>query len=328
VNINFKTLTMKRKFYLSLLFICLIGINNSCQNEIIKAFESIGKLKMVQKRIDGQTFLDFAKKDKNDFYVGQNGYLCVTHNPGCGWWGNSGKDIFFGPNTPLSLLCKIDRVEFTYYWPCDIPSMTSRGTLAGTNSYGAEVTPNGAVPCTVDWRNTCWSVFGGRNLFYVISFIITMPEGLDIGVPVYDVNSPFPSCAPAGYCNMTNTPPQTDSLLASGFDGSVRYCNPTNSVANGSLHIEGKLVTPLPKAQGASIMNEDIPVSFSPSGGGVPSSSGFKTKYIYKQGTWQFTKIQITGLTGQLPGSLSFNLPGIGPGTPIFDFTTNNKCNR
>jgi hypothetical protein len=49
----------------------------------------------VYKRIAGTKYFAFDPKDPQDSFAAERGYMCVTHNPGCGWVGNKGKDRFF-----------------------------------------------------------------------------------------------------------------------------------------------------------------------------------------------------------------------------------------
>jgi hypothetical protein len=45
--------------------------------------------------------MTFDAKDRGDATGPTNGYMFVTHNPGCGWVGNAGQDKFFSAQKPL-----------------------------------------------------------------------------------------------------------------------------------------------------------------------------------------------------------------------------------
>ena len=113
--------------------------------------------------------------------------------------------------------------------------------------------------------------------------------------------------------------------MASGLLGVVKYCNPTSQVASGTLLLAGSCSPAQPGAKFSCTMNEMIPVSFQPSGGGQPSSTNFTTKQIYQQGSWTLATAKIDGLTGA-KGPLSIQVPG-GVGAPVLDFTTG-SCSR
>ena len=130
-------------------------------------------------------------------------------------------------------------------------------------------------------------------------------------------------CNGCNWPNTTNTTPNNNNSAPSGFDGAVHYCNSSanGTAAIGTLHIEANLKTALPGATGDTTMKEDIKVSF-PANGNFASAAGFRTQLIYKQGTWNITKVQIIGLTGLLPGvSMTAPLTVTLPGNPVFDFT-------
>src|SRR5262249_5511425 len=51
---------------------------------------------IVQVRISGASYAHISRPDGRDQATDHNdGYLYVMHDPGCGWWGNDGKDMFF-----------------------------------------------------------------------------------------------------------------------------------------------------------------------------------------------------------------------------------------
>ena len=291
---------------------------------IVKSIEALGGQRTVQVRIAGTNYIQFDKKDAGDGYTPTNGFMCVVHNPGCGIKGNDGEDKFFTPDKPLPLLAKLVKVEFTPYWPNGLGS-GSAGGIGGWGSFsinqrGGPLDPSQSV--YVDWSNACQGTFGGENLYYSVSFIVSTPAGTDLGEATSDpTQQTESSCQPDGYTRNPQ-PPTQDVPAPSGFLGVVKVCNTTNTTASGKLHIEGACSAALPGAQGICMMNEDsqIPLNFPPSGGGG-SQASFSTQQIYKQGTWKITNARVTGLTGQLPGlPATLQLPG-GVGSPVLDFT-------
>src|SRR5438105_15439111 len=58
---------------------------NGCADEIVKDVITLGSVKFTVKRIAGAHYFTLDKGDSKDGYTPQNGFLCVTHNPGCGW---------------------------------------------------------------------------------------------------------------------------------------------------------------------------------------------------------------------------------------------------
>ena len=322
-----------RKLILILIPLFLfVGCPNFWQgvtNDIV----ALGNGKVAHKRIAGRQYIDFSRGDDKDAFYAQNGYLCVIHNPGCGWWGNNGTDKFFAGIKALPPGCSIEKVEFVQFWPKEILSVSGGGGIGGWGSYGAQMkSAANSLPCEISWNNACQGVFDGKILYYRISFVISMLEGMDLGEDVYDLSDDKPmECLANGFQDtpVTSLPPTGGTVLEkSGFSGVVKYCNITPTTATGTLRIEAKLLTPATGAQGSDAMTENIPVSFDPSGGGAPSSAGFKTSMTYKQGKWQITQAKIAGLTNNLPGlPLTVDLTG-GAGTPMLDFTSGLPCNR
>lgn len=183
----------------------LMFILVSCERwaeELVKYVVAIGSMKIVKKRISGKAFINFAKKDPKDNYISQDGFLCVTHNPGCNSWifssGNSGSDVFFDNQHPLPPGCKIEATYFTQYWPNNICDSGS-GNIFGTGSYRAEPRGGGPYVYSVDWNNTCHGNLGEKNISYTVSFIISMPEGTALGEDVFEVEPALTSCKPDNY---------------------------------------------------------------------------------------------------------------------------------
>ncbi len=316
---------MNKKLIVPVALLLATASCNGCADEIVRDVVALGSVKFTVKRIAGAHYFALDNGNSKDGYNPQNGFLCVSHNPGCGWVGNNGTDKFFTSDKPLPPLCTIVAVNFTQFWPSGVSSQAAGGTIFGWGSYGASLssgTPDGSVPTTVGWKNACQGVFGDKNLDYRISFLISMPDGTDLGEQTFDQTDTAENvCVPPG----SPLPPTTPE--PSGWSGIASYCNVTNQTASGMLQINATAVTPLPNAQGsASMMVMNIPVSFAPSGGGVPSTASFKTPTSFKQGTWQITQAKIVGLTGNLPVPLTANLPGE-VGTPILAFN-GNTCVR
>ncbi len=172
-------------------------------DNLAKYTVALGSQTIVQKRIAGISYLTFSRGDSKDSYQAQNGFLCVTHNPGCSWFlsiGNNGTDKFFDDKHPLPLGCKIDGVLFTPYWPNDICA-SPEGGFGGRGSYGAKLDGTGGYPVNIKWNNACQSDYGGRILYYKIGFIVSMPANTPMGEDVFDVSDPSESCAPTNYLN-------------------------------------------------------------------------------------------------------------------------------
>ena len=76
-------------------------------------------------------------------------------------------------------------------------------------SYGAYVeNPD----YTIRWHNACYGQYNGKNLFYVISFQVTMPEGTDLGETSYDPNSSmFTAFQPPTNYGWIQVPPPSGS---------------------------------------------------------------------------------------------------------------------
>jgi len=141
-----------------------------CGDLIVKALEAIGSAPVTEVRIAGSNFLTLSShKDSADRLNADNGFLCVKHSPGCPIKGNDGLDDFFGVGKPLPLLAQIVGVDFM---PASGPVP---GDATGVGSFGTDlktVSPDGQTATQVDWRNTCWGVAGGKDLYYRISFRI------------------------------------------------------------------------------------------------------------------------------------------------------------
>jgi len=129
-------------------------------------------------RISGTTYSHIAEPDKDDNASANNGYLCVLHDPGCGWWGNDGKDKYFAQKQ-LPAGAELVGVDFIQYWPLGVDSASGSGAFTWLNSSGsyfAHLNQDNPAQPYVKWNNTCWAGFGGKNLRYSVSFRIQMPH--------------------------------------------------------------------------------------------------------------------------------------------------------
>lgn len=174
--------------------------------------------KRVFKRISGENYFQLAQGDSNDKYTAKNGYLYVSHDPGCGISGNNGDDVFFSPNK-LPFWCKLVGVEFHQFWPTERrPDDCGIGAVFGAGSYLTELThgnlSNGSK-VTVHWENSCCGRYSGKNIEYVISFIVSVPEdltGLALGEPLFNLTeTPANSIQPPNGFGLYEQPAPTES---------------------------------------------------------------------------------------------------------------------
>ena len=247
-------------------------------------------------RIAGTSYAVISRPDDHDGATANSGYQCVVHNPGCGWWGNDGTDRYFTQKS-LPAGATLVGTDFDQFWPLGIDSATGAGAWTWLNSSGtyyAHLAPDPSHP-TVNWNNTCAGGFAGKNLFYSISFRISMPKGTDLGEPAVDPSTPM-TCALGGYSpvplKISDVP---TNPVPSGWAGQVLFCNPSATAITEYLHLRATLKTPYANAQGsaAPMVEDNLPLQFAPSGS-VGSTSSFRTTQIYKQGTWQITSAFIT----------------------------------
>ncbi|MGC4038676.1 MAG: VCBS repeat-containing protein [Chitinophagaceae bacterium] len=177
------------------------------------AIEVKGPPIIVKRRIAGAAYLKFQKGDPQDWYGGQNGFLLVSHNPGCGIVGNDGADKFFGAaGKVLPAGCSLVSMEFRQFWPAVRGFDSPWSWLDDAGSYGAVLK---SPDYTIRWHNACTGAYDGKNLYYLVSFIISMPEGTDLGEPNFDpASSMFNAFTPPpGYgwveppAPVTPTPP-------------------------------------------------------------------------------------------------------------------------
>ena len=145
--------------------------------------------KRVLQRISGVSYIRFAKEDDNDAYKAENGYLHVSHDPGCAVLGlshgNDGDDRFFTTSHDLPFWATLQRVDFKQFWPkARRPNGDNLAVAFGGGSYLTSLTrgdrqqPSNKPRVTVHWENACVGDWGGKNIEYVISFIVSVPESL------------------------------------------------------------------------------------------------------------------------------------------------------
>jgi len=293
----------------------------------------------VTVRISGATFSHIAEPDKNDNATANNGYLCVVHNPGCGWWGNDGKDTYF-VQKQLPAGAKLVGIDFVQYWPLGVDSASGSGAWTwfdSSGSYFAHLNQDVPTQPYVKWNNTCTEGFANKDLWYSISFRVQMPEGTNLGEATSDLGTPSP-CLPPGYSITavsispgSNPPPSP--YLPSGWAGQVVFCNVSTVAVTQYLHVRATLVTSYPGAQGSAgpMVVDNLSLRFPP--GGVSGSlGGFTIPQNYQQGTWKLTDVYLTDAP-TAPGASApknaVHFPGLpftaslpGPATsPVFNFT-------
>ena len=167
--------------------------------------------------------MQFAQGDPQDKYRAEDGFLHVSHNPGCGWTGNNGNDTFFTPQLHLPFWATIQAVEFEQFWPKERkPSGCGVGGWFGGGSYLTKM-DHGDLSVrypteplvTVHWENTCCGEYIGKNIEYVISFIVLVPEtlvraGEALGEPMFDPNqTPLSSIKPPNGFQLSQAPAPT-----------------------------------------------------------------------------------------------------------------------
>ena len=183
------------------------------------------------KRISGIHFLDFDSKDSGDHFYENNGFLLSVHDPGCGIKGNDGKDRFFATDKPLPSACSIIKTEFRQYWP----SQRGSPNPWGGGSYGARQNPNN--PNEIDWNNACVGEFSGKNLCYIVSFIVSVPPGVNLGEPGNDPNSSdiMANTPPSGF-QWNEPPPPSQSTVSPGYHTiSLNLAKQTGTAGSGLI---------------------------------------------------------------------------------------------
>lgn len=165
------------------------------------------QLTLVTKRISGIKHLQIDMPDSGDGFRTQNGFLLVTHNPGCGTVGNDGRDKFFdAAGKPLPPGCIVEEIYFEQFWPHERFAGTAWSWFDDAGSYGASEESTGN---TVRWHNACVGAFSGKNLYYVVTCLIGVPDGVTLDEETFDAGSAmvasFPP--PPGYQIVEPPPP-------------------------------------------------------------------------------------------------------------------------
>jgi hypothetical protein len=148
--------------------------------------------KNVIRRISGESYIQFAKENPQDKYETKDGgWLLVSHNPGCGVRGDNGDDTFFADihSSTLRFGCTLEGIEFKQFWPTERKPDDAGCSFWGGGSYLTRVGRNG-LKVTVHWENACCGRYDNKDIKYMISFLIGVPENLEnteaLGEPMFD----------------------------------------------------------------------------------------------------------------------------------------------
>jgi hypothetical protein len=153
--------------------------------------------------------------------------MCVTHNPGCSWIlssGNSGEDKFFSGINQLPPGAKISSMDYTPYWPKGLQREYAGG-IGRKGSYGQRIT--NYSPLSIGWENSCQGDYGGKNLYYSMSFVISVPVGTDLGEETFEsgnttVGTNLPGCAPSDYTSTGEGGPPPPSWTTTTYADTLR----------------------------------------------------------------------------------------------------------
>jgi len=196
-----------------------------------------------QIRISGEGYVDYGSDKTGLSKYASSGALCVIHRPDCGTVGHNGKDHFFPKDHPLPPGVKIERVDYTPFWPIGL-TKTDRGGIGSEGSYGVDLENPGpnVPPVSVEWQNACQS--SGSNDWahlpatYQISFILSGPQAaLD---EVSKVNPSVPATVDPGFaCLRADTPgPRPGEVaiesLTASWNGQTRKAGQTLVIPVGS----------------------------------------------------------------------------------------------
>ena len=196
-----------------------------------------------QMLISGEDHVDFGKDQTGLNHYSMNGAMCVVHSPGCSsnaflgifGVGHDGKDHFFPEDAALPAGVTVDGVLYTVFWPAGMDH-TDRGGLNSKGSYGADADKElqKAPPLySVHWQNACQASTGANwsalNLTYQVSFLITVPQGMD-------VPGAQPLSAPVGnICRVADRPTSngngTSSPTVSTYVAHLHSSAPSNGGA-------------------------------------------------------------------------------------------------
>jgi hypothetical protein len=292
-------------------------------------------VKMVKVRISGTSFLNFAQGDPQDHYAADNqGFLHVTHNPGCGLQGNNGNDQFFAAQHNLPFWAKLEGVEFEQFWPkerqansCGIGGWFGGGSYLTRMERGDPAKSEPLI--TVHWENACCGDYATKNIEYVISFIVAVDEdvlraGNSLGEPTFDPNlTPLSAIQPpSGFqlsqpaqpgASAPQPPPGPAKLVVTiSFDTRGNQPFPVTAWAQGNIVTKtGTVGDTTFKITSTQQMNP----------GGVASVNLSANNLM--PGTWSVSVLSTE--TGKVGGN---TCQAYVPGTVVFDFSggTGGKC--
>ncbi|MFC2156543.1 hypothetical protein ACFLT9_01770 [Acidobacteriota bacterium] len=167
-------------------------------------------------QISGRQYFNPAPNDRDFMSTRESNnrkIMGVVHDPGCGWIGDDGIDMFDFSKLPQG--CTVEKMVFFQSIPSkeglakswlenhitEIFLAIAREGIGGLIGYAGKVAleylislvdsdagkyaayimlePNKSNPIAmIRWHNTCWSVYDDLPLVYVVTFFITGPEGL------------------------------------------------------------------------------------------------------------------------------------------------------
>lgn len=167
-------------------------------------------------QISGRQYFIASPNDRDFMSIRESNdrkILGVIHDPGCGWIGDDGIDMFDFTKLPQG--CKVEKMVFSQSIPNkeglakswlenhieEIFMAIAKEGIGGLIRYAGKVAleylvslidsdagkyaayimlePNKTNPiAAIRWHNTCWSVYDDLPLVYVVTFFITGPEGL------------------------------------------------------------------------------------------------------------------------------------------------------
>lgn len=215
---------MKRSFGNKILIVVSLFILPGCDacTDDQKALVVQGTIALANEppfkivRIAGYSYLDFDKGDPGDGYEIHDGYLKVWHTPNCGRKGNEGTDKFFSSRV-LPAGCQLLRVDFE-----DCRELEGcSGNIFNNGKFDS-----GIYGTHVKWYNTCTGACKNFTNVYNISFVISMPTGIDIGETVFPYNeglSPVYDCGNKGW-----TPPAVSVVGGGGNNTGGNNPTPCN----------------------------------------------------------------------------------------------------
>jgi hypothetical protein len=204
--------------------------------------------KRVLMRISGTSYIEFAYGDPKDTYRAADGFLHVSHDPGCGIMGNNGDDVFFTVRHDLPFWATLEKVEFQQFWPKE------RKPDAGGGSYLTRLEtvklpvnrrdpPRTGPLAKVHWENSCNGPYNNRTNEYVISFIVSVPAELvkasvSIGEPMFDPKQMSISSIqpPKGY-GLTPPPPLPPPPATKTYPMHMYY--PQGGIWSGKVYLMG-----------------------------------------------------------------------------------------